>query len=132
MHTNELQDLLNRSVAHVRSQGQPSVKYENPNHGQTCMYKSPKGHGCAAAPFITAYEPGMDDGDNAGAWLKSFTDYWAAHLDPLAVKHREFVRELQECHDNASKMRSTFIQDYEERIRELAARFGLTVPALNS
>lgn len=124
----ELQDLLNRSVQHIRQQGKPSVKYANPSDGSQCMYRSPLGLSCAAAPFIINYDIGMDDGALAGGWSRFFINSWRDHLDPVAVKHQSFVRRLQKCHDDASNDRIRFLELFEAYVADLAGEFGLTVP----
>lgn len=124
----EMQELLNRSVQHVRKQGKPSVKFDNPLAGAACLYRSAQGLGCGAAPFINVYSVDMDDGEDAGAWSTTFTEHWRDSLDPLAVKHRGFVRHLQECHDDASHNRANFLAEYEAFIQRLASANGLDVP----
>ena len=128
-HKQEMQDLLNRSVQHIRQQGKPSLRHPDRPDDRQCVYRSPLGLSCAAAPFIVDYDARMDDGDLAGSWSKSFTGNWERHLDPLAVKHQNFVRKLQRCHDLAADDRSRFLERYEENIADLAIEFGLDVPA---
>lgn len=126
----ELQDLLNRSVAHVRQQGKPSMRNAKSLDDAGCMYRSPDGLSCAAAPFIIIYDAGMDDGEEAGGWSNFFTNSWRDHLEPLAVKHQSFVRRLQKCHDDASRDRHRFLEHYEAFVADLAAEFSLDVPPL--
>jgi hypothetical protein len=104
-----LQQLLNRSVAHIRQQGKPSMEDDS------CLYRSPDGRGCAAAPFIKNYDPEMEHDD----W-SALAVHWADALDPEAVLHEKFVTDvLQESHDNAARARANtdFLQEYEQRIK---------------
>lgn len=123
----KLQDLFNRSVKHIRKQGKPSVNLRF-GAAATCTYRAPDGCGCAAAPFITDYVPSMEGTLFCGlAIIKQYAD----KLDPVAVKHCGFVRELQMCHDRPSaEPHHIFRGRFERNVAGVAARHGLTVPPL--
>jgi hypothetical protein len=90
-----LQDLLNTSVRHIRRQGKASMK------GDSCAYRANDGSRCAAAPFITAYDPVMDKEElNFGV----LAERYPSRLQPEALEEAGFVRwVLQAPHDHASK-----------------------------
>lgn len=116
----ELQDLFNRSVKHIRKQGKPSVT----RLGTSCLYRAPDGRGCAAAPFITAYDRRME-----GTLFAGLTRTFPKNLDPAAVKYAGFVRELQGCHDRPSaEPHDIFLRRFERAVDILADLNGLTVP----
>lgn len=106
-----LQQLLNRSVAHIRKQGKPSLA----DDGRLCLYRNPDGRGCGAAPFITQYDPKMEK----TYWWK-VTRNWSAALDRDAVEHADFVEDvLQNSHDEAAsraKDDSDFLKEYEREV----------------
>lgn len=125
----EKQELLIRSVQHVRKQGRPSMRPREGGGAPYCFYRSPDGLSCAAAPFINDYDSRMDDQASAmaGGWGATFVKNWEERLDPLAAKHYVFVRELQKCHDNAASD-PMFIKSFNARIHDLARLEGLIVP----
>lgn len=126
----ELQDLLNRSVAHVRKQGKPSVSGKD----SLCRYRGPDGLQCAAGPFITEYVPSMEE-KRFGAVANDHPD----KVDPVARKHPDFVSwALQDSHDEAALYLEIFMEKYEERLRSnvngwnAANKTNLVVPELQS
>lgn len=119
--TQELQDLLNISVAHVRRQGEPSIGGDG-----RCVYRGPGGLQCAAGPFITDYTRAMDRADlNFNGVVKR----WPARILPAARKNNEFICSvLQSAHDGATTdKRFEFMPDYHRRLAErLRYYFGNT------
>lgn len=105
-----LQQLLNRSLAHVRQQGKPSIKDDR----LTCLYRSPDGCGCAAAPFITNYSPEMEN----KTWMQ-VASMWLNNVEPAAAEHAVFVNNvLQVAHDDAARIvGKDFLEAYEEIIQ---------------
>lgn len=131
--TSELQYLFDRSVQHIRRQGEASIEASSTKQF-TCIYRSSKGLGCAAAPFIVEYRDVME----RRRWdrlidyaynLNEAIQPWM--FDPLAVKHSQFVLSLQEAHDHSAFLHDTkdinpnFLRDYELQIQYVAARHKL-------
>lgn len=112
----EVQDLLNRSVAHVRKQGRKSLAQLVAGAQPGCAYRTPEGLQCAAGPFINEYHPGME--------CKGFDTLCVQYedcVDPAAFKHYHFVRDvLQYSHDMVGE-EGGFIQNYEKKLAERAA-----------
>lgn len=119
--TQELQDLLNISVRHVRNQGEPSRGADG-----RCVYRGPGGLQCAAGPFITDYTRAMDRADLT---FHGVTKRWPDRILPVARKHDGFVSNvLQAAHDGATTDgRFEFMPDYHRRLGErLRNYFGNT------
>jgi hypothetical protein len=114
----ELQDLFDKSVRHILKQKRKAFE------GGSCRYRTTEGLGCAAAPFIKDYSPDME-GTN---WKGLVHYYDNSPLDPLAVKHVEFVRQLQSLHDRAaieSESDEDFLRIYKLLVSTFAEAHGL-------
>lgn len=96
----QLSNLYGIARKHINDQGTWSAEHE------ACRYHGAKARGCAAAPFILKYEHEMDAGYGGNTWTDLVENYGdkPGVLDPLAVEHKDFVRKLQMCHDDAVKM----------------------------
>lgn len=120
----ELQYLLDTSYNHVIKQGKPAAE------NKMCWYKSPEGLSCAAAPFIIEYNEEME----RQSWRSlAIKDEFVPFLDPIAVKHCNFVAELQGAHDGASinvGNDEAFISEYRARIRNIVDDYDLTLPEI--
>lgn len=112
-----LQSLFNTSLEHIRKQGKPSRSPDN----TYCLYKSPDGSSCAAAPFITVYDPRMDK-DVMG--FHRLCDNFPDNINKEALENRSFVRMLQKCHDSVG-IDGDFMLEYEANMKSLAKDFEL-------
>lgn len=108
----ERQALFDISLNHIRAQGGPSMKDDS------CMYRGENGRSCAAAPFITDFQAGMEGNSFRELAASGFRPY----LDPLAVKHRYLVGDLQDAHDEPAVVPedSVFMAVYEKEMADLA------------
>jgi len=109
----EKQALFDISLNHIRAQGGPSMKDDS------CMYRGENGRSCAAAPFITDFQGGME---RSSFLLLAANSKFRPYLDPLAVKHRAFVESLQSAHDDTAAILedSGFMVWYEKCMADLA------------
>lgn len=113
------QAVLNAAWDHILEQGEPSM---SDNGSDSCMYKNPKGLGCAFAPAIKDYRPTME-GSVAEDLLDSFSDYlhgWAQDCDTC------FANAVQLCHDTPAQSIDAgflgpdkFIAEFRARVTEL-------------
>ena len=105
-NTQDLQNLLNISVRHVRRQGEPSL-----NSKGHCVYRGPGGLQCAAGPFIRCYTRAMDRADiNFHALAEKYPN----RILPSARRNEHFVSNvLQPAHDMATRdARQDFMTEY--------------------
>ena len=125
MASHELQFLLDRSAAHIRTQGRASTLKENSG---LCRYLNDCGDKCAAGIFILKYDSGME----GKTWRNVVTSGFAGNLEPLSVKHSDFVASvLQLAHDNAvERDHGDFIEVYEAELRSLIGRWNRERPAM--
>lgn len=120
----EMQDLLTRSVNHIRRQGKPAG-YVN-GCFFICEYHAQDGSSCAAAPFISSYTQALEK-KGFGDLVQLFPE----QLDPIAVKHVNLVRAMQSAHDQVAEYDASpaaFLREFENRMAYVAQRFGLIVP----
>lgn len=108
----ERQALFDISLNHIRAQGGPSMK------DNSCMYRGENGRSCAAAPFITDFQDGME----GTSFLVLAASEFRPYLDPLAVKHRYLVGYLQDAHDEPAAVPEdgAFMAVYEKEMADLA------------
>lgn len=85
----ELEYLRDTSLAHIESQARCAT-----DEIGNCQYRTSEGLGCAAAPFIREYNEWME-----GKGWEILAVNFPASLDPIAVKHKDYVANLQGCHD---------------------------------
>lgn len=125
----ELQYLFDKSLAHIRKQGKPSIDDDG-----DCLYFGPNGCGCAARPFIVHPNSDFDyDGFEDADWESlaghSFLLDMDLGLDPKAVRHSNFVLALQRAHDNVAKDPGSFLHLYERQMARVAADHDLKYEA---
>lgn len=108
------QYLFDKSLAHIRKQGGPSIDADS----KTCMYRNGTLK-CAAGPFIKTYSAKMERKD----WTTLVDIGFRSELDARAFKHASFVGDLQRCHDEAAFWcdGDLFMSKYEDAMRNLAA-----------
>ncbi len=109
----ERQALFDISLNHIRAQGEPSMDE------QGCVFRNAEGLGCAAAPFITNYEPEVEEISIYGGCDVE------KYFDPLAVKHSELVAMLQLAHDGVCE-HIDFLGAYEYQMEKLAKKHSLS------
>jgi hypothetical protein len=102
------QEIFDKVLTHLRKQGKAAV-----NDNGDCMYRAADGRQCAAGCLITdeEYEPQME-GRMVGYLLNK------GQLPARLVPHVEFLRDLQDVHDNALHHRG--IRAWEESMDNLA------------
>lgn len=120
----DLQSLFDRSLAHIRQQGKPSVNAD----GSSCAYRFGELQ-CAAGPFITSYHEDME----GETWL-GVCDRFPEQVEQLAFENRGIMRSMQTCHDSAvietdDSEFEGFMPIYERNMRELAEVTGLEYKA---
>lgn len=121
----DLQSLFDRSLAHIRQQGVPSVDLD----GESCVYRGSSGRACAAAPFIVNYNTAME----GETWI-GVCQAFKREVESLAWENQSFVRRLQMCHDSAV-IDSTFddfesfMPTYEANMKQAAAEYELEYKA---
>lgn len=115
-----LQSLFNTSLNHIRKQGKQSNR-KNENGKLVCCYKSADGYGCAAAPFITNYDPMMD---SETMMFDDVCTHFPQSVVEEAKNNSQFVRELQRCHDKIDQYHN-FMEYYEVHMKNLARDYGL-------
>lgn len=120
----EMQSLFNVAIQHVRKQGKPSGDEKGGRF--ICAYRADDGLQCAAAPFIRDYSTTME-GSNFSSLATA--PHFRRFLDPLALKHNVLIAEIQFCHDApAGAYAEDFLQEFEDGMAMVAARYGLEVP----
>lgn len=132
------QSLLNRSYAHVITQGGPSAIYDGDS--STCLYRHPdNGRSCAAAPFIRTYSPRMEKSRWSGLLSRAQPSergrwgYTLEAFDPHAVDEFSLVCDLQAAHDFAANeckdgTDADFLAAYRKEITSLVKRYNLEMP----
>ncbi len=103
--------------AFITAQGRPSYDEET----RTCVYDGPDGTHCAAGCLI---KPGTVKDNGSGILLvhKEHPELFEPGCD-LA-----FLADLQQCHDSSVGF-GDFLFRFEGRMRNLARKYKLTVPA---
>lgn len=112
------QKLLDASIKHITKTGVPSIENGNCKYGGT---------GCGAACFLT--KKGRIEADskkNAGWTMLACNGLVSAH-------EKDFVQELQSCHDNAAAAYSfsSFMPAWKNNIRKLALKMNLSTKLLD-
>lgn len=113
-----LQEIFDTSLNHIRKQGAPSV---DPEDKRVCLYRGPNGLQCAAGPFVT------DEVDEGISFEDLFEEAYVRHF---TEKEKIFVTSLQSCHDGAVVEPAycggeDFMRRYERRMEVLADSEGL-------
>lgn len=134
----EQQQLLDISFKHILKQGGPSMGGEE---GTVCMYRGDNGAGCAAAPFITKYDPQMERKTiySVEEFVKEHPERGA--LDSRVSPNITFVAQLQQAHDNSARSvrkedgtwvsisGAEFMVSYLKSVINIAAEYGLQLPS---
>lgn len=124
----EKQYLFDKAFRHVIQQGRPSVKLDlaaKDGPMYYCVYKSEDGCGCAAAPFIINYKPEMEKNR-----FRIVAENFPFDVDPVAIAHADFVMELQQAHDDNSKIPGPeFTRVYTHIMHKIARQHRLEMPA---
>lgn len=113
------QEVFDTAAKHVLTNGRPSLNRKN------CVYS---GIGCAAAPFL---KPEFTKrADEVGNWMTLHT------RNKVPDNHLSLIVELQSCHDDAARYRSSrdsagFISGFKFNMRNVAERFKLDASILN-
>lgn len=109
------QEVFDRVVNHLRSQGGPAVDWQ-----EGCQYKTYDGKKCAAGCLIP------DELYNAIIEGKSWREV-AEYLNITSECDQILIRELQKAHDQA-----IWLDDINVSLKHIADTFGLTFTPLTS
>lgn len=128
MSIQTLQRLYDISRKHIREQGEGSFIIANDGEGYDyamCLYRSPEGLSCGAAPFILQYDPDFEK----KSWRTLVEEVEPEALDKDAADHWSFVMRLQQAHDESARkaveLHVDFLETYERAIEQIANEFGL-------
>lgn len=118
------------ALEHIRQQGCPSGLIVG--NTAICKYRGPEGRGCAFAPFITDYNPQMEN-KKAYAIMQD----WANSVRDVAHEAGfTFMDLIQECHDSAFRHAKNmtfaetldldiFMEEYEQNMEVLSKKYEL-------
>lgn len=124
------QRLFNTSLEHIRRQGKPAIgKQRKPINADgaelVCLYRSPEGLSCGAAPFIIEYDAAME----TLSWEKVVAAF-PSKVEPTAAENARFVAELQAAHDGSYTLTENspkdYMYEYEKAMQGVADTFGLS------
>ena len=131
----KLQDIFNKASAHLRSMDGPSLD----DRGDSCMYRGEGGAMCAVGVFISDehYFTDMEGGGiDGGGWSNRRARQAVAlswGQDCLEDKQLDLLSDLQNAHDQGSKLASQRCEDWSDQIvwalERVAKKHGLEVSA---
>ncbi len=126
------QEAFDKAWRGVVKQGRKS-RDERSGNGE-CCYKLVDGNGaelrCAVGHLLTDEQLVQLGGQNPSA--RALAAIFASPIVEGVDRREEqyFLHELQKCHDNVGHLAGPqFIKEFKERMTDLAADCGLTVPA---
>lgn len=96
--------LFNESFEHIKQQGAPAL------NGSLCAYRTNDGKMCAAGPFIKDY----DSEEMENRPFDIIAEKYPDKVDPVAVKHKLFVNDLQKIHDDAADVCYRRVEDGDD------------------
>jgi hypothetical protein len=104
------QQCFDMAARHVLANGRPSI-----DESGSCCYT---GIGCAAAPFLT------EEGKRQN-WA------WGS-MPGRPDTNEDLIGAMQDAHDYADRAPDRFVDDFKDRMRQLAEDRGLSTAVLDS
>jgi len=122
------QQIFDKGLAHIRSQGKASVVLSTFSSRWACRYLGPDGAKCIVGALIddAYYDPDME-GRSVGDL--NFPGQLALHRSGVNWEAGlGLLTDMQRAHDNAANPRGAlpFMEEFEQRMQKAARRHGLT------
>ena len=118
------QEIFNKVSAHLLTQGEKSMLIEN-NGRSICAYRNEKGQSCAIGCLISndKYDKEMEKQSVRNfIYMEHPVFMELLPSDLYIVESREFLCDLQNCHDLDD------VSYWPERLRKIAINFNLKEP----